>query len=597
MKAVKPWVKPLNVKFQEYETWTTQVDVETSITFWALDRRKLRTQDYLHWAREHYKIPVLKDPYFRDEASGDLYFQMKSVANWSAEMIPLTQWEGIVYVGCVEPPEDVKWSFPVRYVLVSARTLKKFWNQLQHEETMGTIAAPPAMAEVAKTAEAKEPLPHSRETSTEASEPVIEAPSLELNVPTLDSSEAKPIESPDGFELNIPTAEVAQTEKPVLDVPEGMDVSADAISSAQEPEASEVPILETPEGISMESDSEPVVETPQGISMDTPEGFSLNIPEEVGLVSESASEAPQPEAQKDGPVPEHMETATKEPQVSAPVAVSLDSPPPVATDEPEIPKPEPAASEADAYETPPPAPPPRQEAVAPPISETDLPTTTSPPAPPIPSESAAVAAEETAETIDDSGSLPMYQDHEATGNTKTHFGMTLTGVNKMAAPEAVVDLDNDLPASLEAAESDKQVAAWAFNELKQIYNTSMILTAAETKLTPWKWESLWSPENEKAFETFEGNKPGVFRIVARTKQPYHGFVVDSPANVEFFTAWGYLELPKHVSVLPLKVDGHMIGMLLCVGEEAANTTTNLNSAMRIAETLGEHLKKYFPVAA
>jgi hypothetical protein len=111
MKTPKPWVKALNVKFQDYETWTTQLAEGQSITFWALDHGKLRTQDYLYWAREHYQLPVLKDGYFRDQASTAMLKQMRSVANWSEEMVPINSWENIIYIACVEPPQEVSWSF------------------------------------------------------------------------------------------------------------------------------------------------------------------------------------------------------------------------------------------------------------------------------------------------------------------------------------------------------------------------------------------------------------------------------------------------------------------------------------------------------
>ncbi|MCB0407670.1 MAG: hypothetical protein KDD34_05650, partial [Bdellovibrionales bacterium] len=135
MSSKKPWVDPLNIKINDYENWLNQVEPHQSVTYWALIKGKLRAKNYLLWAREHYQLPVLKDSYFAENCNHQLWSQIQSVANWSPEMLPLEQWDGVVFIGCVEPPVDVKWSFPVSYVLASGRSLKKHWQVLQDGES------------------------------------------------------------------------------------------------------------------------------------------------------------------------------------------------------------------------------------------------------------------------------------------------------------------------------------------------------------------------------------------------------------------------------------------------------------------------------
>jgi hypothetical protein len=611
MKTPKPWVKALNVKFQDYETWTTQLAEGQSITFWALDHGKLRTQDYLYWAREHYQLPVLKDGYFRDQASTAMLKQMRSVANWSEEMVPINSWENIIYIACVEPPQEVSWSFDVRYVLASARSLKTVWQKFQQQAKAEKAAAaktapapllPPVVVETPKPEPATTPIetlapPPPENITIASSEPaaeeVIRHPTrTSVDVPEGMLSDDTSSGASQGMSFTDPAARAVLSleptpPKPTVEMPEGM-------------------VAEAPEGISFDSPIDSA--EPADLSADMPEGISAEMPE--GLGSEDAPgglsddiaqgieiEAPEGVVFQETAVP--LEDPTAPPPLQESVLKNIESKEAIANEpsfEPveEFSKPDPSAQEVDISE---------DQTQIPLEDETsNLSATESAvpdeAAPPVESEAApaATGADPFAAKDEEHQFEDLDEDHHS-DHTKTQFGLTISGVNQIAPPEAVVDLDNELPPSLDQAETDKEVVAWALNELKQCFSQSMILLMDNKAVKPWKWESVWNPVNQDSLEAFVADKPGVFRIVTRTKQPYHGFIVESPANKEFFEKWGFVEMPKHATVIPLDFDGHMVGMVLSVGEETSGSETNLMMAERTVSELTNHLKDHFSKAA
>ena len=133
MKMLKPWVEPLKVSPEKYDQWIQATPKGVSVTFWALSEKKLSLDHYLNWARDFYEIPSAANEYFLHTPSVELWNTIQSVANWSAQMVPVDQWDGVVFVACTEPPKEVNWSFPVRYILASPHALSDYWNRL-HEE-------------------------------------------------------------------------------------------------------------------------------------------------------------------------------------------------------------------------------------------------------------------------------------------------------------------------------------------------------------------------------------------------------------------------------------------------------------------------------
>src|SRR6185312_13913243 len=143
MKTVKEWLSGLQVPKEKYELWLSEVPAGESFTYWCLQSGRLNENEYLSWARSHYALPSLNADFFDQPVNRELWTRIQSVANWSTTMIPIAEWDGLVYVACVEPDLDHKWSFPVCYVLAKSQNLKKLWQELITTDEISFAGFPP----------------------------------------------------------------------------------------------------------------------------------------------------------------------------------------------------------------------------------------------------------------------------------------------------------------------------------------------------------------------------------------------------------------------------------------------------------------------
>lgn len=592
MNRSKPWVKALDVSPHEFDEWTTQVEPQASVTFWALDKGKIKAQDYLLWAREHYQLPVLKDSYFKDYCNQTLWQQIQTVANWSPEMLPIEQWDGVVYVACVEPPDEVTWSFPVRYVLASARSLKSHYKRLTSGESYAlppkpavepVVVARSPIAPAIPEAPAAEPAPM-------LPDPPQAEPEIEMAAEDFDHISKINIPPPPSEERVEEPSEVSELRFQNTSEEAG-EVSGLRFQTPVEEEHSEVSELrfQTEEPVetslnfqSVEAESaHPAGEDSDSSSLHLPEDFKLDLKLNLENIGSSAQ---QPEAllqetasPKSDDVPEGLNLNLPPPPTS-PRIVNFDMPEGIdlgtqgqpTTDEAPIglslnldpaskpqPKPEVAAKE----------------------------------------ESPKFKLNFQVNTAKDEFDEPQPTTNTGTEGTVTRFAVTVTGLNKEAPKGAVIDTESLAPHTADDASSDTEAVAWLFNELKAHYQQSMILLFQGETLKPWKWESSWSPKSKSAFEGFQHNQPGLFRILYRTKHPYHGYVVDSPIHQKFFGDWGFEGFPHHVTALPVKVDGHLTAAVLCIGDESATSESTLVAAERLVTEFEQALKRLATKAA
>lgn len=146
MSTQIPWVLPLNIKAADVDHWKLEIKAGENLTFWALEKGRLDWSKYQQWAMEFYQLCSIHDDYFREPAPLEFWKLIQSVANWSPSLLPLEQWDGIIFIGCVEPPPaDLHWSFPVQYVLASPTALKTQWQKYNQPVTPEIIVAAPAL--------------------------------------------------------------------------------------------------------------------------------------------------------------------------------------------------------------------------------------------------------------------------------------------------------------------------------------------------------------------------------------------------------------------------------------------------------------------
>ncbi len=108
---------------------------------WLLMNGHIEGSAYMHWARDEYGLPSVKESYF--DIPVDLVFweAVKHEFKWTPHFFPLTEWEGVMLIGCLQPPD---FHFPLhtphRFVIASANALERRFREL--EPALSSTAAP-----------------------------------------------------------------------------------------------------------------------------------------------------------------------------------------------------------------------------------------------------------------------------------------------------------------------------------------------------------------------------------------------------------------------------------------------------------------------
>ncbi|MGE4133084.1 MAG: hypothetical protein AB7F86_15690 [Bdellovibrionales bacterium] len=134
-----------------------------------------------------------------------------------------------------------------------------------------------------------------------------------------------------------------------------------------------------------------------------------------------------------------------------------------------------------------------------------------------------------------------------------------------------------------------------FAEIKKLYKNALLMKCVGEKAVLSNWDDDCKPANksvsiELAFPTF-------LRIIAKTKLPYHGYLVDSPAHREFFSSLGMSELPTCVTAIPLVSDSKLFGVLVAIGDETNQDLETLKTIEALAEKLNADLSPSWAKAA
>ena len=133
---VSSWTKHFKVSEEDKKKWEKAKSTSESLLSYALKQKAIPREEYFDWAREHHQIPFLKTDFFQNPEilSKSKWKKIKDLETWSQQMLPVSFWEDIVYIGCIEPCGKTL-SFPHRFVLASDLSLKMLWNILYKEQS------------------------------------------------------------------------------------------------------------------------------------------------------------------------------------------------------------------------------------------------------------------------------------------------------------------------------------------------------------------------------------------------------------------------------------------------------------------------------
>lgn len=108
-----------------------------SLLGYALQEQRLRSDEYLNWAMTHYKLPLLQSRFFTETpVSQEMFAKWATHYPWSAECLPVAEWDGSLIVACLQPPQDFPSSPTSIIVLASYENLTETWNHLHPEKAL-----------------------------------------------------------------------------------------------------------------------------------------------------------------------------------------------------------------------------------------------------------------------------------------------------------------------------------------------------------------------------------------------------------------------------------------------------------------------------
>jgi hypothetical protein len=525
---------------------------------WCLDHAKFREQDYLRWAREYYSLPVIKTEFFEQPVPATLWQKTKNTP-WRESCFPLLEWDGVLFVGCLEPP--VHSPLPQVQFLLAPRSLQKIWWQeltkpassihdlpsLQHSNAAKTIFEEPEVTgDGAQDFELAFEIvePEKPDLTGVHKIPELAKPAEPTVVPHAPAVSAKELPSlPDSPSVKETTLTTISSGLEGLTLGDAIPaVSPDSKTAIPAPEIKEDDNFEMPLGLSFSSNEVPQTtqsskEFSLSLALDTPSETSVEVPLGLSLsglnpqVSEQVKETKTEITGVTAITPPTMNVA-----VSLPPPAPLQPPaPPPAMAKPPMPPPMPAPAAV-------PPPPPVFAPTPPPMAPKPQ-MTPPPPPPPIFSKPAAATPPP--------APIPM------------------------ATPQATRAQMNPVVQEI-------------FAQMSSDFEQCMVLTYANEKLVPWQWDNSWKL-SFNAPPPIDTTHPSIFKIVLDTKGPYHGYIYPNPTNDAFFMAWNQSRYPDHITIVPMVVQNEVVGMVLGATSRVKGAMANLATYQNLAADLATRL--------
>jgi hypothetical protein len=105
MKPLFKWLESLGFSESEVMEWYNSMGPRSCFAKWLILNKKVDENDYLGWAFNTYKIPVIKSDFFATQKPD--FDLLKRYSNIFPDGVyPIQEWDGILYLACLEPKTD-----------------------------------------------------------------------------------------------------------------------------------------------------------------------------------------------------------------------------------------------------------------------------------------------------------------------------------------------------------------------------------------------------------------------------------------------------------------------------------------------------------
>lgn len=99
-----------------------------SLLGYALSEGRLSYDEYFSWAQSHFQLPRLQSRFFTETPpSPEMFAKWATHYRWSAECLPVAEWDGSLIIACLQPPQDFPKTQPFIAVLASHENLAETW--------------------------------------------------------------------------------------------------------------------------------------------------------------------------------------------------------------------------------------------------------------------------------------------------------------------------------------------------------------------------------------------------------------------------------------------------------------------------------------
>ncbi len=136
-----PWFSHFKALLQGFEIENRKDTPEYPLIAQALRENYIPEADYFQWAKNHFKIPILTDDFFKSPVSNHYWPHVKASYPWSSYILPVGEWDQHIIVACLEVPENFPDHLKPIFVLCSRKSMDYHWNNINPAEDKTLVVA------------------------------------------------------------------------------------------------------------------------------------------------------------------------------------------------------------------------------------------------------------------------------------------------------------------------------------------------------------------------------------------------------------------------------------------------------------------------
>ena len=113
--------------------WASRFNITEKTSLKEALKNQIPEKDYLRWASLHYQTPCFSEEYFQKQPPLELWDKVKNWTDlWNSTLVPIEEWNNILYVGCLEPPSsfNIQQNKKIVFILAPVQQLENLWKSL-----------------------------------------------------------------------------------------------------------------------------------------------------------------------------------------------------------------------------------------------------------------------------------------------------------------------------------------------------------------------------------------------------------------------------------------------------------------------------------